>query len=162
MSSCVCKISFKSVQVCGGCCKMFRGLTFYGTQCMYSKATGRATGRPSVGLASRRHDCGADSWSWDSSPRSGGGPLGADGCVVAAAQHADSDLREDASERLVARRHQRPRRQLSHTRTTSLPQSSDPRATRPDVQLLRTRGQWRFRSAAGGGGTPEIVARPQI
>ena len=35
MSSCVCKISFKSVQVCGGCCKMFRGLTFFGTQCMY-------------------------------------------------------------------------------------------------------------------------------
>ena len=33
MSSCVCKISFKSVQVCGGCCKMFRGLTFFGTQC---------------------------------------------------------------------------------------------------------------------------------
>ena len=33
MSSCVCKISFKSVQVCGGCCKMFRGLTF-GTQCI--------------------------------------------------------------------------------------------------------------------------------
>ena len=32
MSSCVCKISFKSVQVCGGCCKMFRGLTFFGTQ----------------------------------------------------------------------------------------------------------------------------------
>ena len=30
MSSCVCKISFKSVQVCGGCCKMFRGLTFLG------------------------------------------------------------------------------------------------------------------------------------
>jgi len=27
---CVCKISFKSVQVCGGCCKMFRGLTFLG------------------------------------------------------------------------------------------------------------------------------------
>ena len=26
----VCKISFKSVQVCGGCCKMFRGLTFLG------------------------------------------------------------------------------------------------------------------------------------
>jgi len=33
MSSCVCKISFKSVHVCGGCCKMFRGLTFLGTQC---------------------------------------------------------------------------------------------------------------------------------
>ena len=33
MSSCVCKISFKSLQVCGGCCKMFRGLTFFGTQC---------------------------------------------------------------------------------------------------------------------------------
>jgi len=33
MSSCVCKISFKSVQVCSGCCKMFRGLTFLGTQC---------------------------------------------------------------------------------------------------------------------------------
>ena len=30
MSSCVCKISFKSVQVCGGCCKMFRGITFLG------------------------------------------------------------------------------------------------------------------------------------
>ena len=30
MSSCVCKISFKSVQVCGSCCKMFRGLTFLG------------------------------------------------------------------------------------------------------------------------------------
>jgi len=30
MSSCVCKISFKSAQVCGGCCKMFRGLTFLG------------------------------------------------------------------------------------------------------------------------------------
>ena len=30
MSSCVCKISFKSVQVCGGCCKMFRWLTFLG------------------------------------------------------------------------------------------------------------------------------------
>ena len=30
MSSCVCKISFESVQVCGGCCKMFRGLTFGG------------------------------------------------------------------------------------------------------------------------------------
>ena len=30
MSSCVCKILFKSVQVCGGCCKMFRGLTFLG------------------------------------------------------------------------------------------------------------------------------------
>ena len=29
MSSSVCKISFKSVQVCGGCCKMFRGLTFF-------------------------------------------------------------------------------------------------------------------------------------
>ena len=29
MSSCVCKISFKSVEVCGGCCK-FRGLTFLG------------------------------------------------------------------------------------------------------------------------------------
>jgi len=28
--SCVYKISFKSVQVCGGCCKMFRGLTFLG------------------------------------------------------------------------------------------------------------------------------------
>ena len=28
---CVCKISFiKSVQVWGGCCKMFRGLTFLG------------------------------------------------------------------------------------------------------------------------------------
>ena len=26
----VCKISFKSVQVCGGCCKMFMGLTFLG------------------------------------------------------------------------------------------------------------------------------------
>ena len=36
MSSCVCKISFKSVQVCGGCCKMFRGLTFFGTQCSYT------------------------------------------------------------------------------------------------------------------------------
>jgi len=24
------KISFKSVQVCGGCCEMFRGLTFLG------------------------------------------------------------------------------------------------------------------------------------
>ena len=36
MSSCVCKISFKSVQVCGGCCKMFRGLTFLGhSVCMY-------------------------------------------------------------------------------------------------------------------------------
>jgi len=36
MSSCVCKISFiKSVQVCGGCCKMFRGLTFFGTQCIF-------------------------------------------------------------------------------------------------------------------------------
>jgi len=23
-------MSFKSVQVCGGCCKMFRGLTFLG------------------------------------------------------------------------------------------------------------------------------------
>ena len=33
MPSCVCKISFKSVQVCGCCCKMFRGLTFSGTQC---------------------------------------------------------------------------------------------------------------------------------
>ena len=31
----VCKISFKSVQVCGGCCKMFRGLTFLGTQCIH-------------------------------------------------------------------------------------------------------------------------------
>ena len=31
--SLVCKISFKSVQLCGGCCKMFRGLTFLGTQC---------------------------------------------------------------------------------------------------------------------------------
>jgi len=31
MSSCVCKISFKSVQVCGGCCKMFRGITFWDT-----------------------------------------------------------------------------------------------------------------------------------
>ena len=30
MSSCVCKISFKYVQVCGGYCKMFRGLTFLG------------------------------------------------------------------------------------------------------------------------------------
>jgi len=30
MSSCVCKISFKSVQVCGSCRKMFRGLTFWG------------------------------------------------------------------------------------------------------------------------------------
>jgi len=29
MSSCVCKISFKSVQVCGGCCKMFRGSLFW-------------------------------------------------------------------------------------------------------------------------------------
>ena len=28
--SLVCKISFKSVQVCGGCCKMFRRLTFLG------------------------------------------------------------------------------------------------------------------------------------
>ena len=157
----MCKISFKSVQVCGGCCKMFRGLTFYGTQCMYSKATGRATGRPSVGLASRRHDCGADSWSWDSSPRSGGGPLGADGCVVAAAQHADSDLREDASERLVARRHQRPRRQLSHTRTTSLPQSSDPRdaSRRPALENARTVA---VSLCSRGRGTPEIVARPQI
>jgi len=27
------KISLKSVQVCGGCCKMFRGLTFLG-QCI--------------------------------------------------------------------------------------------------------------------------------
>ena len=35
MLSYVCKISFKSVQVCGGCCKMFRGLTFLGTQCMW-------------------------------------------------------------------------------------------------------------------------------
>jgi len=35
MSSCVCKISLKSVQVCGGCCKMFRGLTFFGTQCSF-------------------------------------------------------------------------------------------------------------------------------
>ena len=34
MSSFVCKISFKSVQVCGGCCKMFRGITFFGTQCI--------------------------------------------------------------------------------------------------------------------------------
>ena len=31
MSSCVCKISFKSVQVCGGCCKMFRRLTVWDT-----------------------------------------------------------------------------------------------------------------------------------
>ena len=31
MSSCVCKISFKLVQVCGGCCEMFRGLTFWDT-----------------------------------------------------------------------------------------------------------------------------------
>jgi len=30
MPSCVCKISFKSVQVCGGWCKMFRGLIFLG------------------------------------------------------------------------------------------------------------------------------------
>ena len=30
MSSCACKIAFKSVQVCGGCCKLFRGLTFLG------------------------------------------------------------------------------------------------------------------------------------
>ena len=30
MLSYVCKISFKSVQVCGGCCEMFRGLTFLG------------------------------------------------------------------------------------------------------------------------------------
>ena len=34
MSSCVCKILFKSVQVCGGCCKMFRRLNFLGTQCI--------------------------------------------------------------------------------------------------------------------------------
>ena len=27
---CVCKISYKSVQVCGGYCKMCRGLTFLG------------------------------------------------------------------------------------------------------------------------------------
>ena len=33
MSSCLCKTSFISVQVCGGCCGMFRGLTFWGTQC---------------------------------------------------------------------------------------------------------------------------------
>ena len=39
MSSCVCKISFKSVQVCGGCCKMFRGLTFLGTQCIKYQVT---------------------------------------------------------------------------------------------------------------------------
>jgi len=38
MSSCVCKISFKSVQVCGGCCKMFRGFTFLGTQCSFAAA----------------------------------------------------------------------------------------------------------------------------
>ena len=37
MSSCVCKISFKSVQVCGGCCKMFRGLTFWDT--VYTSGT---------------------------------------------------------------------------------------------------------------------------
>ena len=30
MSSCVCKKLFKSVQVCSGCCEMFRGLTFLG------------------------------------------------------------------------------------------------------------------------------------
>ena len=36
MSSCVCKISFKSVQVCDGCCKMFRGLTFLGHSVLYS------------------------------------------------------------------------------------------------------------------------------
>lgn len=40
--------------------------------------------------------------------------LGA-GCVISA-QHADSDLREDATKCLVARSNQRPRGQLSHTR----------------------------------------------
>ena len=36
MSSCVCKIASKSVQVCGCCCKMFRGLTFLGTVYYYN------------------------------------------------------------------------------------------------------------------------------
>ena len=35
MSSCVCKISFKSVQVCGGCRKMFRGSLFWVTVYMW-------------------------------------------------------------------------------------------------------------------------------
>ena len=39
MSSCVCKISFKSVQVCGGYCKMFRGGSLFGTQCMSIAST---------------------------------------------------------------------------------------------------------------------------
>ena len=34
---CVCKILFKLVQVCGGCCEMFRGLTFLG----HSVVTGK-------------------------------------------------------------------------------------------------------------------------
>ena len=28
------KISLKSVQVCGGCCKMFTGAHFFGTKCI--------------------------------------------------------------------------------------------------------------------------------
>ena len=35
MSFCACNISFKSVQICGCCCKMFRGLTSSGTQCTH-------------------------------------------------------------------------------------------------------------------------------
>ena len=31
MSSCVCKILFKSEQICGCCCKMLRGSLFLGT-----------------------------------------------------------------------------------------------------------------------------------
>jgi len=42
---CVQNFIFKSVQVCGGCCKMFRGLTFLGTQCR------GAMGRSSVACA---------------------------------------------------------------------------------------------------------------
>ena len=49
MSSCVCKISFKSVQVCGGYCKMFRGgLTFWDTVYEYSKHVGSPYSRTKI------------------------------------------------------------------------------------------------------------------
>jgi len=47
---CVCKISFKPVQVCGGCCKMFRGLTFWDT--VYTERRGSI-----ISDASWKMDC---------------------------------------------------------------------------------------------------------
>jgi len=39
----VCKISFKSVQVCGGCCKVFRGLTLLGHSVLTTVSTWKAS-----------------------------------------------------------------------------------------------------------------------